>query len=75
MIISIAVSFKAGNAIWVCCEDFESVEEGVLYATRRITERGFSLKRANTLVTTPLRATGLAMADGIERILRREAGL
>lgn len=75
MIISIAVSFNNGNGIWTCCEDFESVEEGVLYAKRRLTDRGFSLHRANSLVTAPLRATGLVMSDGIARALRREAGL
>lgn len=73
MIISIAVAFK--NGVWTCCEDFESTEEGVLYTKRRIVERGFHMNRATSIVTAPLRATGLAMAADISNALRREFGV
>jgi hypothetical protein len=67
MIISIAISFTNGS-IWTCAEDFESAQEGFLYAQERTKGMGKMLG----VVTAPLRATGLVMSKEIARLLRAE---
>lgn len=65
MIISIAISFTSG-AIWTCAEDFESAQEGFLYAEERAIKR---YGRMSSLAVAPLRATGLVMAGEIRSLL------
>lgn len=66
MIVSIAISFRSG-ALWACSEDFESVEEGFLYACNRGVEKYGDIDK---IVVAPLRATGLEMCAGISRKLK-----
>jgi hypothetical protein len=66
MIVSMAISFRNG-ALWSCAEDFESVEEGFLYAeARALTKYG----DIDKIVVVPLRATGLEMCAGITQKLK-----
>lgn len=67
MIISIAISFKTG-ALWTCAEDFETAEEGFLYAQERGIKR---YGRIQTSVVAPLRATGLVMAREIRELIEQ----
>lgn len=71
MIISIAIRFNYGQRIWTCCEDFESAEEGVLYARARLRDCGLDIRKVDNVAVAPLRATGLEMAGEIQRILVR----
>lgn len=67
MIISVAISFRNG-ALWGCAEDFESAEEGFLYACNRGVEVFGDIQN---IVVAPLRATGLEMSAAINAKLQR----
>lgn len=62
MIVSIAISFKSG-ALWNGVEDFESAEEGFLYAQERAVKK---YGRIANIVVVPHRATGLVMSAEIK---------
>lgn len=67
MIVSIALSFKDG-ALWACAEDFESVEEGFLYAMHRGVNKYGDIDK---IVVVPHRAIGLEMCAGISTKLKQ----
>lgn len=67
MIISIAISFQNGT-LWTCAEDFETPNEGFLYAQHRALQKYGTVRN---VATAPLRATGLAMAAEIKRLIRQ----
>lgn len=67
MIISIAISYTNGN-LWSCAEDFETAEEGLLYAKARSIGK---MGKIMNVCVAPLRATGLEMAAEIKRLIRQ----